>query len=59
MKRRGPGRPPFLKRPRPITVKVEEEVYETLRRMAFSRGKFLSEFVREIIDDYLRREREG
>jgi len=56
LKRRGPGRPKIMERPRQFTIKIEERDYKILRRMAFSRGKVLSEFIREILTDFLERE---
>jgi len=56
LKRRGPGRPSVMENPRQITIRIEKRDYELLKRMAFERGKYPTEFIREILTDFLKKE---
>jgi len=52
-----PGRPPELKNPRYVGVKIEKEHYDMLNEIANKKGVSVSAIIREAIAEYLKRER--
>ena len=47
-------RPKVLQQPRFTTIYLALEMYEELRREAYSQGKSVSQLIREIVERYLR-----
>jgi len=50
------GRPRIFKNAKDVCFRMEHEEYELLKRVAYSKGMTISEYLRDIISEHLRKE---